>query len=348
MRRFLGSAWLCVCVVATGCGDSGTSGGGGEGGDSDDGGGPSDGGGGQGGGDLEQACAAYGEAICGRRDVCTNGNFIAVQFGDVETCVARQTEQCVIRAGAQDTSLRAEHIDECASALGSFACGDLLDAELPDACLPTSGPRAVGEACVFGGQCASTFCEGSLNDACGVCGEAPTAGTSCADDTGCGAGSGLRCDAVSSLCVSPGGDGASCTSAAGCSFGYSCVGATGSTPGACEPAGMVVGAACETQANDLPDCERGIGLRCLDGGCVEVAYAADGEACGQLDESVALCGASGACIGPQGDKTCVAAVPEGDTCDVEAGPPCQAPADCIIDGASTSGICALAGVTACD
>lgn len=349
MRRFLGSAWLGVCAIAVcslGCGDSGT---GGSGGDADGGGGqPNEGGGGSGGGGIEQACAAYGAAICGRRDVCTNGNFIAVQFGDLETCVARQAEQCAIRAGVEDTNLTAEQVEDCADTLGSFACADLLDAELPDACVPSPGPRASGAPCSVGGQCASTFCEASSSQDCGVCNEAPVAGTSCADDTGCGAGNGLRCDATSGLCVAPGGDGASCTSAAGCSFGYSCVGATDVAPGACEAAGMVIGAACEAQAVTLPDCERAIGLRCLQGACVEVTYAGDGEACGVVGENVALCQANGACIGSQGDKACVAAVADGQACDLEAGPPCEAPADCITDGASTEGICQLAGVTSCE
>lgn len=294
---------------------------------------------------ADEACAAHAAAICALRDSCSDGYFTQRDYGDLATCEARQKEECLVRLAAPGTSLDVAQLVDCAGALATFACGDLLNAELPSKCEPKPGAVDDGGVCSVGAQCASTYCKSPGDEACGTCAPAPKAGDSCADDTGCGAGGGLRCAPTSGLCVVPGSLGAACVDAQECRNELSCVVPTMGMPGTCQTAGATVGAACDAQAKTAPDCDRNLGLRCAAGQCAAVTYAGNGEACGGMIGAV--CEDNGACLGPNGAKTCVAAVADGVACDTEAGPPCEAPAHCYGDGTSTAGVCALAGATVC-
>ena len=294
---------------------------------------------------ADEACAAHATALCALRDSCSNGFFTERDYGDLAACEARQKEECLLRLEAPGTSLDVAQLVDCAGALPTFACADFLNAELPSACGPKPGAVADGGACAVGAQCASTYCMSPSDQACGTCAPAPKAGDSCADDTGCGAGAGLRCAPTSGLCVVPGQVGAACVEDQECRNELSCVVPTAGMPGTCQTAGAAVGAACDAQAKTAPDCDRNQGLRCNAGQCAAVTFAGNGEACGGTIGAV--CEANGNCLGASGMKTCIAAVADGVACDREAGPPCEAPAHCYGDGTSTAGVCGLPAAAAC-
>src|SRR5262249_53914780 len=142
--------------------------------------------------------------------------------------------------------------------LPTQACSDFfLNNTLPQ-CLVT-GKIAVGGACAFSGQCATTLCLIPDNVACGTCQPQPAVGASC---TTLGCGRGLTCANATMTCAVPGGMGAMCGRGAPCATGFSCVGSTATTMGTCMQAGTTVGATCDPRTSTGAACEGALGLYC--------------------------------------------------------------------------------------
>ena len=306
--------------------------------------------GGDNGPSADQACADVAQARCNLRSMCTSGVGVTRNYGDMNTCIAREKVNCLDGLGAPSTGNTAMAVEACARVLPTQACSDFFLNNTPPQCLVT-GKIAAGGACAFSGQCATTLCLIPDNVACGTCQAQPAAGASCAT-TGCGRG--LSCDNRTMMCVVPGTMGAMCSSSAPCATGFSCVGATATTMGACMPAGTTVGATCDPRARTAAGCEGAIGLYCnaMTMKCAMEAFAAANASCGTstADGTVTACSASGQCVGATATMlgTCKAPAADGAACDLTNGPPCLAPARCVTGGGTaTTGTCQLNDAAMC-
>ena len=313
-----------VCLLVAACGDSGPT--------------------------ADQACAQVAQARCSLRSMCSNGTRITQSYGDMNTCLARERINCLNGLGAPSTGNTPAAVEACAGVLPTEACGDFFLNGQPPQCVVT-GKLAMGASCGFSGQCQSTFCAIPKGVECGTCQPLPVAGASCAI-LGCGRG--LECDSSTMVCVLPGGMGAACGRSAPCGSGLSCVGASTTAMGTCQPAGSNVGVTCDTRQLTAPGCNGELGLYCnkVTLKCALETYAAAGQPCGTdaTSGNVTGCASGGSCIGASSTALgmCVAAALDGAACDTTNGPPCLSPARCITGGgASTTGTCLLEDATTC-
>jgi hypothetical protein len=333
---------------------------------------------------VATACGDLAVARCQRSDQCTGGRRNVAVYGSEAACEARTTAACVLDLAAPSTAQTAAGVEACATSVKTQSCADLFDEVPTSACVPVAGTLTTGAACITGSQCASTFCSIGPNAVCGSCATLPKAGDACATTEQCGERGGLTCAA--GKCIPIGQSGSACTSAIPCGFGLSCVGASASAPGTCQAAGADAGVACDPTEGSGAACAVEQGLECDPGSrtCVLVAYVDGGGACGALDGGTVGC-AAGACViaavdaGPPVDAAvvdagdggdadvdaattpvdaapppaptvgvCVAAATEGNACDLMLGPPCLAPAQCVLDGdGGSAGKCALANGATC-
>jgi hypothetical protein len=297
------------------------------------------------------ACADQAQARCTKRSSCTNTTGITRLYGDMTTCMERETLACLGALSAPNNANNPAHVEGCVAALASVSCSDFLTGQLPAACISV-GPGGTGAACAFNGQCMSSYCGNAKAGACGACAGPPNAGDSCLMSS-CAAGQ--ECVASTNQCQVPGASGRSCDSAHPCAPDLACVGATGGATGTCTPASPTMGAPC---GGTEPPCDGTKGLYC--GGaagarsCMPIAYVGDGQ-CGALSTGNAGC-ARGNCytaagtIATAGETgTCKAAAADGGSCDLLAGPTCLLPARCVIaSGATgTAGTCTIVNGSAC-
>jgi hypothetical protein len=294
----------------------------------------------------DQACTDVATAHCARLQSCSNGARITRDFGDFSTCVVRERLGCLSALAAPSTGQSAATEEACAAALPSQDCNDLYLAR--GSSCAVSGALADGAPCAFNGQCQSSYCVHDKNAACGVCGQPPAAGASCANDF---CARGQFCDSVTSACAAGAGDGNPCNRMTPCGPGSSCVGATMTTSGTCQPAASQPTAACDPRQRSLPSCDPNQGLSCntLSLTCTAIAYVDDGQPCGVLaDGSTAGCKGGGLCVIATGQTvgTCKAPAPDGAACDLVAGPPCLFPARCAVAG-GTAGTCVVPVGAAC-
>jgi hypothetical protein len=155
--------------------------------------------------------------------------------------------------------------------------------------------------------------------------------------------------------------GAPCGTWSPCAFNLTCVGATDDDAGTCQPDGTSLGATCDGARVNAPLCSDISGLFCPSATdqCAQATLSAPGQSCGvtpgdagtsdaAAPSKLARCSSGAACIraaGSSGSK-CVPPAPEAAPCDTVLGPPCLAPARCVLSGdASTAGTCAILGVT---
>lgn len=203
---------------------------------------------------LEEFCGAWGEALCEGAARCGCGAVL----GGLEACAEDAAVVCPLGEGS---ALRAM-VDEGTLAYGEDAAGELVaaladgpcDAAICDgagACIGLSAeggpcgtshgcrdgllciggscrrPRAAGDACGAGIECASGRC------AEGACAEKSAEGEACAEDAECASG---RCDFTTGRCGAPMPDGEYCMEHTDCVSGYCDVdGSTGSGAGRCAP-----------------------------------------------------------------------------------------------------------------
>jgi hypothetical protein len=138
-----------------------------------------------------------------------------------------------------------------------------------------------------------------------------------------------------------------------CAPSLACVIPAAQTSGACQPKGKTVGAACDNKRQTGADCDANAGLFCdaVTLKCAAQTYANATQDCGlgPTGSSDVLCNAGGSCVnmGVGSPSTCVAAAQEGNSCDTAMGPPCLAPARCMVSTGSTSGTCTLLDAKMC-
>lgn len=313
--------------------------------------------------EASAACTAYATALCQKGDSCTNGRWSAQRFVDEATCIKRESLGCAASLGASDSSSTPAFFRGCAGSVGAASCNDFFNQVTAPACLVAAGPRAKGQACSLNAQCQSTWCHYNQGGSCGTCDDRPAAGAACVSDGDCGS-RGLTCTKTN-VCAGLGVAGGACDDARPCGYGTACIGQTKTAPGSCVASATTVGAACDPKRDTGVSCQGTLGLYCApDATCQPEIVANAGQACGRLavvdagappdggggkSFNVATCAAGGACV-PAGNAsgTCSAPAADGSACDREIGPPCLAPARCVVttDGGS-AGTCVLPGTATC-
>jgi hypothetical protein len=314
-------AALIVAVAALGCGNAGTT--------------------------LQKACSDLAQARCSRLSSCSNGSYMTREYGDLATCITRETLTCTIGLQAPQTGNSPAAVEQCVSALASESCADLFGNNPPPECI-TKGPRSSGAVCTFGGQCASTYCLNDRTANCGTCGDAPPTGVSCAS-TVCARGD--DCTLRTQTCEKFAGLGDTCdNSSLVCGADLACDVPTGATTSTCTTAVATLGGAC---GGVNGGCDGTKGITCHMSQCIAIVYAADGQACGQLTSGFVSCNAGGECYTANGiaqvgeTGICKTAAADGKPCDTMLGPPCLTPARCVLTAGGTTGVCTVANGATC-
>jgi hypothetical protein len=306
---------------------------------------------------ADQACADIATARCDQRSMCSSlagasgpGASLIRNYGDVATCVARETMACKNGLAAPQTGNSPSKVEKCVGEYASFTCQDFFDNNPPADCFVTGG-RANGAACAFNGQCSSGYCQGTKASICGTCAAAPSAGADCADSTcwhnqTC-VSSSMTCETVVSM-------NGTCDSSHPCDNGLNCVGDTSTTTGTCQTAGMATGASC---GGTLPGCDGTLGLYCAGTAgsktCAALTFVGNGQACGAMADGTRVACIAGDCYTATGTAgtnemgTCKALVDAPAACDRQLGPGCLAPARCIVTGTGTAGTCVVPTADMC-
>jgi hypothetical protein len=305
--------------------------------------------------DAGPPCDQYAQAWCAKKQSCSNGTLITRDWGDMQTCITRQTLSCNDGLSAANTGQSSSLIVRCAQALPSASCSDLQDGTLPTECRP-AGPGASGSACAVNAQCTSGYCSGNRYAVCGTCADPPAAAASCPSNN-CGHGQECVWNAmVTNVCEPFVTTGAVCGPFQNppCAADLGCAGAstTENTSGICQQAIATAGTTCGSKNQNL-NCDGLLGLWCLADAsnnyvCTNITYAEDGTPCGHINGGIVEC-KSGTCYSASGPffdttgasstGTCKAFAADGAACDTAMGPTCLSPARCITTGSGTSGTC---------
>jgi hypothetical protein len=310
-----------------------------------------------------KACADVATARCNKRASCTSagnasGAGIVREFGDLTTCITRETLACMDGLAAKSTGNSPAEVEQCVPTYASLSCADFLAGNIQAPCVAT-GTLADGTACAFAGQCKSTYCINASHSACGTCGTPPALGADCSNST---CGRGVDCVTLQSTstpapqqCTAYGASGGDCDRDHPCGFGLSCVGANAKmmVMGKCMAAPTTAGAACDPTQQTAPGCERQAGLFCntMSKTCTALAFGNDGDTCGVGSDGNFTDCKQGDCIGftlgaMAMPGQCKAKAAEGDGCDTTFGPFCLAPAKCVTTN-GTAGTCTLADGNMC-
>ena len=300
-------------------------------------------------------------ARCNKRSTCSSlpgstipGINLVRAYGDIATCIDRETLGCVNALAAPQTGNSPSLLETCVAEFPTFSCQDYFDNNPPADC-NVVGARASGATCTFNGQCGSGYCQGLKNSACGTCADAPVAGDDCSSST---CWHNQRCVAASMTCESVVPLNGACDSNHPCDNGFACFGDTTTAAGSCTTAGASLGASCG--GGTMPGCDNTLGLYCAGTAgaktCAALALVGDGAPCGALaDGTRAVCiagecytssGVAGA--GDLGD--CKAAVLEtsaAPACDTVLGPGCLPPARCVLTATGTAGTCIVPNAELC-
>lgn len=263
-----------------------------------------------------EGCDMSAKAFCDALDACAPVA-LKVLYGDKTVCISRAALSCNRDQAVPGNKRTADDLVDCAHAVGTTTCSDLLAGKSPDVCGVKPGEVIDGAACGSDWQCKSTFC--NKVDACGVCGPRQAAAGDCTRDGGCAKG--LVC--ANKKCVAPAGPGADCNLPnQPCRTDLYCTSASGS--GKCA-AKLGAGGAC-ADSSDACDFVKGTICNPVSHVCEAISVAKGGEACGLASKTicvgfVAPCSnflASGICSNPAAD---------GATCGGNA--VCIPPAECV-------------------
>jgi len=262
---------------------------------------------------VAQACADRAQTSCAKRAACTGGDNISRVFGTMDACVGRTTLSCMQGLAARNQGNTPELVESCAQSTPALDCAVIFDDTPSGSCAPT-GPLPNGSACVFAGQCASGYCGGTKNAVCGACADAPVAGASC---LGSICGHGQDCVSSTDLCQPYGHLGDPCDSSGPCGYGLTCAGASAAngTPGTCQAPVAAAGQPC---GGTLPGCDTRMGLYCVgpagEKTCLAATYVPDGQPCGALSATTYAACLAGSCYTATG----VASVTDVGTCKADA------------------------------
>ena len=261
-----------------------------------------------------EACEDWATHFCKRLEFCAPVS-VSIDYGDVETCVARNKPACASALRGRGTGANPTTVKACALAYDSANCDDVVVGKPPQAC-HVAGALGGGAACGDGSQCSgpNAYCRIAPNETCGVCAPLGDVGAGCDSARDCGYAlvcyfSCLRPVAKGEAC-----DGMlkQCPETLVC-LNYRCV-APAQRGAPCEPNG------------DHCDHDHGLFCDSEEKVCVPYSVASVGAACGPGT----IC-KRGACIPDDSTAAsrCVASAPDGANCDAVRGPPCSAPAKCV-------------------
>ena len=312
---------------------------------------------------IQQACADVAAARCNQRSTCTalagssaSGASLGRVYGDMATCVQRETLACQNGLTAPQTGNSPTEVEACVKAFPTYSCADFFDNNPPADCAIT-GARANGATCTFGGQCGSGFCQGAKTSVCGACADPPADGTDCSDSA---CGHNQRCVNADNTCESVVSLNGACDGTHPCDSGLACVGSTATTMGTCQNGGSMIGVACGNGAATTA-CDNSLGLYCAGPSgsktCMPIVLVGDGMPCGLLPDGSRTDCLAGDCYTATGIATgsavgtCKASVRENaanPACDLALGPGCLAPARCVVTGGGgTAGTCIVPVATMC-
>lgn len=321
--------WIIGTLAAlalTACGGSNTKNDmGGGGGDMRGGGGGDMGGGNM---SIEQACAAYAAAQCGRLSAC-NAFSLQTEYKDMADCVSRQQALCKPRVTWNGTAETPDTIAACAQALTGLSCADFRGGGtfLPAACMK-AGMLANGTACGDGHQCKSGYCNLANQSSCGKCADRTAAGANCTSSDECQGG--MVCAGTISIttkrkCVKPVGMGEACSADLPCQATLYCGGDKKCAPELKESNACAGTSFC------------GPGLYCnisvKPNKCAPYKLAQAGDSCNVAAGAPPVkCTGGSSCFGAAGAKKCVAPAADNAACDrtpTDKGPGCQSGATCV-------------------
>lgn len=278
---------------------------------------------------ADQACDHLATALCAQLESC-GPLLVDLAYGEVTTCRTVLMSSCVEALALPDTAKTPDWTDECAEALETWTCEDLLTRKTPSACLPPPGPRTDGTLCGEDGQCASGYCGLVPDELCGRCRSRAPQGAACMSDDDCDMG--MMCT-VDEVCAPYAPQGAPCSDDQPCAPWLSCS-TTPPPPGqrrCVEVAGA--GQPCDSEGNGRPHCDLLNGYFCngVTHVCQSFELASPGDTCGVLLDGYGLCVGGSFCdlLGLTG--TCLAPGEAGDPCSVEEGPWCQPGLGCAED-----------------
>jgi len=281
---------------------------------------------------VDEACAMFATAFCGRLQTCAP--FVGqIWYGDRTTCETRAALGCMLDFDVTDTNHTTTDMVACAHDATTATCSDLVANMLPSSCQIKPGVRLDGQVCGSSWQCMSTHCEKTTGD-CGVCAPRAAAGGACMVDEGCT--NGLVCAAMK--CVAPVGLGVACGDGAPCRADLFC----SMVSQMCEmPRG--VGQSCNMDSNAC-DGKNGVGCNPFNNQCATVAAAKGGSACGIVNNTLTLCIVNNTCNGlsliPLSTMgTCPNPAADGQACTDTVH--CMAPANCV------GGLCRLPSSASC-
>lgn len=272
------------------------------------------------------ACQQFADAICPRLAACAPAPF-RVMYGQTERCRSRMGSSCAAVFARQGVKPNAGMIEACTRGLGMASCDQVVLSMLPKACRAMLTTRKLGDACTSDEECLDGLCSGD-DQSSRHCTLAPV-GTFCYTDGDCSSGNvcgpGGRCGALRGL-------GMPCDLNHPCLPLLSCVGLDDDRNGVCQGP-LPLGAHCDPLRQTTPGCDAMHGGYChpYKHTCEEMRWADGGAPCGADEQTgeVLLCSAGATCH-KQGDlATCVPPAADGAPCDVEAGPDCLMPAQCI-------------------
>ena len=281
----------------------------------------------------EQACADIATAFCNRYSACADF-YIPYAFGDLPTCISRIKTAflCPTVFTAADTTVTPNMYAACALALPTVDCLDLFVSKVPAACTWPAGPRADGQRCGFGSQCAGDVCRGGAGG-CGTCTTPSQAGGLCSSPQDCVGGS--YCSSTG-VCVLYGGQGATCDANHACNPRLACRGGTCATR-------LSGGATCSPQEQPCDLYDEALACSTTTNRCTAVTQATAGAMCGfAANGTFAICTEGAACRPSASNGTCIAPAADGDTCNATTGAPCLYPASC------DQGACTLPSAQNCN
>jgi hypothetical protein len=278
-----------------------------------------------------QAATDVANAFCARIDACAS---YALQLlaSDVATCGSRASSIFSTGIEASSSGWTPSAAEACAQAIPKASCDDVLDHNLPSACVPPAGQLATGATCGDNAQCMSGYCNLGPGGKCGTCaGGLGSAGAPCYRDDDCVLGT--KCVAkdvtvtpeVQGKCTAPGTSGATCDALHPCASSLACKNGTCSPPDAAS-ASCVAGTY-DGLAGDY--CK--LANMATTGTCTKLTLASPGQPCGNVGGVGTLCTGGGVCHRATGSimGTCIPPASDFAACDATNGPGCMLGAACI-------------------
>ncbi len=305
--------------------------------------------------DIATACAELATAECMVRQMCSSNDYnILHVFGSDAACIDRESLTCINNLHVTDTRLSPTGTERCSQSYPNVSCAEFFESAQESACVPASGPGAIGSPCTAPSQCETNFCAVVPNLECGTCQRLPAFGTSCEDANECGPGIDCAIPAGSSTgsCAAYVPNGEPClTNVVPCDVGYTCVGddATTGAMGTCMIDGQTVGAPCDNAHQVAPMCNGNAGFYCQSSSksCQLYELAGFNEACGTVGSAQAQCVGAGLCVKSSGSGFCVPPALDGQMCNATTGPPCLLPAKCVNTDGSGNGVCIVPNPADC-